>query len=105
MSEPGIVDMTADVDFFACAKSARRKGAKVYEAVTQSEFLFDMGISERMQQVLQSPNLSEGQAENLFENFKMLLDPKQMGNRFKVLCISNSNIDSIFGFSSSKNIF
>jgi NADH dehydrogenase [ubiquinone] 1 alpha subcomplex assembly factor 7 len=98
LSEPGRVDITVDIDFAACARVAAEKGAKVYGPVTQSDFLLSMGALERIENLIDSPSVSEEDAENIVESFKMIIDPNQMGKRFKVLCIANHKLN-IDGFS------
>lgn len=90
LSQPGLVDITVDIDFSACARVARNKGAKVYGPITQSDFLLGMGALERIEQLIDSPSVSENDAETIVESFKMLIDPAQMGKRFKVVCIANT---------------
>jgi NADH dehydrogenase [ubiquinone] 1 alpha subcomplex assembly factor 7 len=52
-SEPGVVDITSDVDFSLCAKTAAKQGAKVYGSITQGEFLMRMGIVERVESLIE----------------------------------------------------
>ena len=49
MSEPGLVDLSADVDFLALAEAAlgASEGVEVYGPVEQGSFLRAMGIEER----------------------------------------------------------
>jgi SAM-dependent MidA family methyltransferase len=44
---PGLVDLTAHVDFAALAKAAERAGARVHGPLSQGEFLRRLGIEER----------------------------------------------------------
>ena len=43
----GKVDLTADVDFAACARAAGKAGARPLPVSTQGDFLMRMGIVER----------------------------------------------------------
>ena len=45
----GKADLTADVDFAACAKAAKGGGALSLPLTTQGGFLMSMGILERVQ--------------------------------------------------------
>lgn len=96
LSEPGIVDITADVDFASIATVAGRKG-RVFGPVTQAEFLLSMGIIDRAEKLIEMESTSEDDAEKLVESCKILIDPKQMGSRFKVLCITDHKTE-VFGF-------
>lgn len=62
-----------------------------------------MGIVDRVERLINSPIVSESQAEQIVECFKVLVDksnPSCMGSRFKVLAISSKGID-LPGFSSN----
>ena len=52
--------------------------------VSQGEFLSNMGVPQRLMQLLESDNTSDEQAEELVESFERLVDPEQMGERYKV---------------------
>lgn len=93
LSEPGLVDITADVDFIACESVARRAGVRVEKTVTQGEFLVRMGAVSRVEQLLSRDDISDEQAEVLVESFRKIVDETEMGARFKVLGFSNINAD------------
>jgi SAM-dependent MidA family methyltransferase len=109
-SEPGLVDITADVDFAMCAKSAVKKGAKVYGATTQGEFLMRMGIVERLEKLIEQPETTDDQATQMVKAFRVLVGGDNvvsddsdsssdsngrgnmktgLGKRFKVLSIAH----------------
>jgi hypothetical protein len=96
--QPGQVDMTADVDFSQCARSARRFGARVPALQTQGDFLMRMGIVDRAQRLLDLEETTDEQAEALVSSLKYLVEPEQMGQRFKVLCIAHPKLPTIVGF-------
>ena len=53
--------------------------------VSQGEFLANMGMPQRLMQLIESDDTSDEQAEALVASFERLVDPEQMGERYKVL--------------------
>ena len=98
LSQPGLHDVTADVDFGMLAKCASKKGASVHGAVTQGEFLLRMGIIERLKQLIDLDTTSDIQANELLSSMKILVDQTKMGSRFKILSIAHNSIQ-VPGFS------
>lgn len=98
LSEPGLVDITADVDFLACAKSARRYGATVLPTIGQGEFLQRMGIVGRVEKLIEAETTTEAQAENIVACLRSLIDDKEMGKRFKVLGFTDPSLPPLVGF-------
>ncbi|KAK4290098.1 hypothetical protein Pmani_036987 [Petrolisthes manimaculis] len=82
LSEPGTADLTADVDF-AYLKEHMQDKLVTYGPVTQSSFLVNMGIELRLASLLK--NCKPEERKSLISGFKMLTEPKQMGERFKFL--------------------
>ncbi|CZS90829.1 related to DUF185 domain protein [Rhynchosporium agropyri] len=64
LSEPGLVDLSADVDFVALAEAAlgASEGVEVYGPVEQGDFLRAMGIEERAGALVKSIKLKEVRA-------------------------------------------
>lgn len=90
LSEPGIVDLTVDTDFTSCARQAALvDGVTVFGPVQQGEWLGRMGIETRLKALLRSPYITESQVDSLIAACERLLDPSQMGARYKVLAIVN----------------
>jgi len=89
LSEPGVVDITADVDFAACGKSAQRYGATVNAVIGQGEFLQRMGIIERVEKLIEAETTTDSQASQIVASLRSLIDEKEMGKRFKVLVLSS----------------
>ena len=53
LAEPGLVDLTVDADFGACARhGASVDGARVFGSTTQGEWLQRMGIVARLEALL-----------------------------------------------------
>ena len=90
-SEPGAVDITADVDFSMCIKTAEKIGAKVHGSITQGEFLMSMGIVKRVEKVIELPTTSDDAAEDMVVSFRRLVgdDEGALGKRFKVMAITD----------------
>lgn len=110
LSQPGVADVTADVDFRQCRRvvekvnedEAKKREARlklgqadaaaprslvVPPLQTQGEFLMALGIVRRVQRLIDEPSTTEEAANQLFASLKMLVDPAQMGKRFKVMQI------------------
>ena len=92
LSEPGNVDVTADVDFFMCAKTLANKGVRVLPLFTQREFLLRMGIVERIESLVSSDDCSDEQAEEVVGAAKRLLSDDQMGLRYKALVFTSKGL-------------
>lgn len=84
LSEPGMADITADVDFSFMKEHVGEK-LITFGPVTQSFFLHNMGIEQRLHKLLR--NCLEEERKNLTSGYKMLTDPTQMGERFKFFSI------------------
>ena len=69
---------------------------EVKKIVTQSEFLQKIGIIERAN--ILSKKMSFKQKANMFFRIKKLLNPKDMGNIFKVLFAQKKGNDFSLGF-------
>lgn len=102
MLQPGRVDITADVDFSVCRKSAEKRGAAVFPLLTQGQFLMNMGITHRLEQLINADHVTDEEASNLFESMKKLVLPEAMGTKFKVQIFSHPSLKSnIPGFQST----
>lgn len=66
--------------------------------LSQGEFLMRMGVADRVQQLLDSDDTSDEQAEHLFSSFNYLVAPEHMGQKFKVLCIASPQLPPIDAF-------
>ena len=97
LSEPGVADITADVDFSACSRSAQRYGAAVYPVIGQGEFLQRMGIMERVEKLIEAETTSDDQASKIVASLRSLVDEKEMGKRFKVLAFTDPSLGPLVG--------
>ncbi len=82
---PGECDLTAHVDFPALMAAARKGGAASYGIVGQGAFLTRLGLPVRLGRLLRSA--APRQARDLAKASQRLLDPREMGTLFKVVCI------------------
>jgi NADH dehydrogenase [ubiquinone] 1 alpha subcomplex assembly factor 7 len=102
LSQPGRVDITADVDFAALKHAVNDASSRdklqlpatgsvhAYGPVPQGEFLMKMGLQERVIQLIEMDSTTEEQAEALYEAMVRLADSGQMGQRYKVLALTTS---------------
>lgn len=89
LSEPGLVDLSADVDFTALAEAALNAspGIEVHGPVEQASFLGAMGIKERAEMLVKGMSAEDG--ATVEGAWKRLIDRggSGMGKVYKVLAI------------------
>ncbi|KAF4123283.1 NADH dehydrogenase [Geosmithia morbida] len=94
-SAPGLIDLSADVDFTAIAEAAMdaSPGVEVHGPVDQSYFLEAMGIRQRAEVLAKAPNLPKETVDNIHKSWRRLVDrgPDGMGKLYKVLAIVPEN--------------
>ncbi|KAJ5143716.1 S-adenosyl-L-methionine-dependent methyltransferase MidA [Penicillium bovifimosum] len=94
LSEPGRVDVSADVDFTSLAEAAIEgsDGVEVHGPVEQGDFLGAMGIEERMRQLLRKVQ-DEEHRKTLETGWKRLVEKGggSMGSIYKVMAIVPEN--------------
>jgi NADH dehydrogenase [ubiquinone] 1 alpha subcomplex assembly factor 7 len=95
LTEPGESDLSAHVDFRALAKAAQNGGAATYGPVTQCNFLADLGIGPRAEQLMIA---NPTQARSIADAVDRLVNPEKMGALFKVLAIAAKNASPLPGF-------
>ena len=100
---PGLVDISADVDFMALAEAALQAspGVEVHGPVEQGAFLEVMGIKERAEMLMKrikqaksgKPEESEEKKEGIDGSWKRLIDRSAvgMGKVYKVMAITPEN--------------
>lgn len=99
-SQPGLVDISADVDFLALAEAAinSSEGVEVHGPVEQASFLEAMGIKERAEQLVKKATRNEDGKEDgneaekrkrIESGWKRLVDrgPSGMGKVYKAMAI------------------
>ncbi|KAJ1335430.1 NADH dehydrogenase [ubiquinone] 1 alpha subcomplex assembly factor 7 [Microdochium nivale] len=92
-AEPGLVDLSVDVDFMGLAETALKasEGVEVHGPVPQASFLEAMGISERA--AMLAKKASPERAKDIEKAWKRLIDrgPGGMGKVYKALAILPEN--------------
>lgn len=95
LTEPGESDISAHVDFAALADAGRRGGAHVAGPVTQGQFLANIGITERAEQLMKANPESAGE---LLTAIERLIGNDQMGRLFKALAFVPPALSDVAGF-------
>ena len=81
--KPGHSDITSHINFKLFSKSLSEDNLAVKKITTQSEFLKKVGILERAD--ILSKKMTFKEKANMFYRLKRLIDPKEMGDHFKVI--------------------
>lgn len=92
LSEPGEVDVTSDVDFYISRRILEATGVKVLPLFKQSEFLYRMGIIDRVERILERTETTESQAEIIVAACKRLMSGDEMGKRYKTLIFTHESM-------------
>lgn len=91
LSSPGLVDLSADVDFVALADAAlsASPGIEVHGPVEQGAFLLGMGIKERAEMLLRGSALDGEKKKRVETGWQRLIDTGVggMGKLYKVMAI------------------
>ncbi|TQV92311.1 hypothetical protein V2A60_007003 [Cordyceps javanica] len=94
-SAPGLVDLSADVDFTAIAEAATlaSDGVEVHGPIAQADFLELMGIRERAAALAKSAGSNREAVEAIDKACNRLVDrgPSGMGKVYKALAILPEN--------------
>ena len=90
---PGLTDLSAFVDFTACAEAALDCGLEVAGYTTQAGFLLSLGLAEDIAEVD-----DEQQRFRLASEIKHLTLPGEMGEKFKVIAFSRNFDLPLSGF-------
>jgi len=92
----GKADITSHVNFALLREFFEQDGLKVKNVITQKQFLEKMGIIERAQ--IMSNKMKFREQSDLYLRLKRLLEPKYMGNLFKVIMAYKYNNNNFAGF-------
>lgn len=84
----GQADLTALVNFKALQRAAESVGGTTQPVTTQRAFLKTLGIDIWVQKIL----AKTADVEAFHRGLNRLLDPEQMGDLFKVLCVHHKNL-------------
>ncbi|KAF9287761.1 NADH dehydrogenase [ubiquinone] complex I, assembly factor 7 [Mortierella alpina] len=85
LTEPGKVDLSADVDF-QYLKQATEDLVDCHGSVTQAHLLHSLGIGARLNMLL--AKAAAHRRETLISSYHRLVDPKEMGNVYRVMAMT-----------------
>jgi SAM-dependent MidA family methyltransferase len=85
---PGMMDLTASVDFTRLAEVAVNHGFQVAAYTSQANFLIEQGLLEFAQAKMAQQTLSDKQRLQSAEAIKLLTDPGEMGESIKVMILT-----------------
>ena len=92
----GEVDITHNINFDLFKKFIKNLGSLETNLSTQKNFLIKMGIQKRAEMI--SNNQSFLKKADIYYRLKRLIDPKEMGNLFKVMLVKNKKNKFKLGF-------
>ena len=95
LEAPGVCDLTVDVDFGRLARLAGSAGLDVAGPAPQGLFLLGLGAQARLNQLVAS---DPDNADKVYEAARKLIDPNEMGARFKAICLSSAGLAKPAGF-------
>lgn len=95
LEAPGVSDLTVDVDFGRLARLAAAGGLDVTGPTPQGMFLLGLGAQARLNQLVAA---NPDDAEAVFVSARKLIDPADMGARFKAICLSSKGLAKPAGF-------
>ena len=94
--EPGHADITSHVNFKLFHEILNKNNLDVKKITGQSEFLKKIGILERAN--ILSKKMTFKEKANMFYRLKRLLDPREMGDLFKVMYAQKKGKNFSLGF-------
>ena len=95
LAAPGESDLTADVDFPRLARLAQTQGLAVHGPLAQGYFLTRLGIKERAVSLAKA---NPARTDEIAAAMQKLVQPDQMGARFKAICLSPTGAEPPPGF-------
>ena len=93
LNNPGNSDLTTHVNFEAISDTAKSKGLRTTELISQRDFLSALGIRDRSRAL--SRNMSKSEQRKHFRAVARLIDQNSMGELFKVLAITSRNANPL----------
>tara|TARA_B100000959_G_scaffold75355_1_gene80048 strand:+ start:1996 stop:3060 length:1065 start_codon:yes stop_codon:yes gene_type:complete len=94
--KPSDSDITSHINFKLFHRILKKNNLCVKKITNQNEFLKKVGILERAN--ILSKKMTFKEKANMFYRLKRLLDPKEMGNLFKVIFAQKKNKNFSLGF-------
>ena len=94
--KPGHSDITSHINFKLFNKSLSKNNLDVKKITNQSEFLKKIGILERAN--ILSKKMTFKEKADMFYRLKRLINPKEMGNHFKVMFAQKKGGNFSLGF-------
>ena len=92
----GRADITAHINFALLREFFSRNNLKTKRLITQKQFLENMGIIERAKIIAKKMKFTE--QSDLYLRMERLLNPKYMGELFKVILAYKSDNNNFAGF-------
>ena len=99
---PGLVDLTAHVDFEALSKNADGVGARSHGPVAQRDFLFNLGIHSRATALKAHATPEQALDIDLALSRLITGGPRGMGELFKAFAMSAAQLGPLPGFEKPK---
>ncbi|MEK7265780.1 MAG: SAM-dependent methyltransferase [Pseudomonadota bacterium] len=96
LASPGRADITAHVNFERMARAAFAAGAAAHGPLSQGDFLQRLGLAMRLERLSFGKTAEE--SAHLFAGAHRISSPAQMGELFKVLCVSAPGLPDPEGF-------
>ena len=96
LNRVGNSDITYQLNFKILKKICKNLKLKCQAITSQRKFLTSLGIHERAEII--SKNLPFSKKADIYYRLKRLIDKNQMGELFKVMLITNKNINFKIGF-------
>ena len=100
LAAPGEADLSAHVDFAACATAARAAGAIARGPETQGRFLDRLGIAVRTDRLIEAA--APEQRASIRAARRRLTGGEAMGELFKALALTDPGMPAPAGFESSR---
>ncbi len=98
----GAADLTVAVDFGPLVDAVAAAGAVAYGPLPQATFLRELGIE--MRALALAHGRRGGEREAVLAGVHRLIDPRAMGEAFKVLAIAPANAPAPAGFSTARAV-
>ena len=96
LSNVGNSDITSHINFRLFSEILKKNNLEVKKIISQNEFLQKMGILERAN--ILSKKMTFKEKADMFYRLKRLINPKEMGNHFKVMFAQKKGGNFSLGF-------